>query len=486
MVYIENTENQNHILNDWKSAGRDFAIIVGACLLYRARIFSKASDRARKRLRDRCSLDITTLDVSYRPFGELRVRKMTMEIERLKVDISECRLRFRWRPFDFLTGRWSRIRIWGSLAKARFHHCVLAPAPIEVKEMQWRLAGIPKDRNTDFDLLVGGFLGELGFSGSIQRKKQSPEKDRNKGEGLRIAFQCLPFEPVQFLRSFPFSVCGQLRDLCSEGRLSFEGLFTLQPGNQPDHSWHARLLRDNFAVRRWGTMDLSYLNGPFIHTIRKDGLDVKRVRLAEGADDFVALENISPLFICTILLTEDPRFYSHKGFDEKLFGYAIRKNIHDGRISRGGSTITMQLARNLFLSHDRTIYRKLEEMLLAWLMEEMYVLTKDRMLEIYLNIIEFGPNLYGLRPASTYYFGKEPAALTLTESLVLSYIVPRPRHFADALAAGSEKLVDGLRRHVSRFGRLLMKRSAITAEEYRLRQDRIHFACHPMVIHLPR
>src|SRR6185436_3724617 len=121
-----------------------------------------------------------------------------------------------------------------------------------------------------------------------------------------------------------------------------------------------------------------------------------------------------------IICTEDPSFYTHNGIDVYLLGYSITTNIINKKFLWGGSTITMQLARNLFLNHNNNIFRKIEELMLTLLMENIAGLSKERILEIYLNIIEWGPDIYGLKEASAFYFSRHPKDLNLTESLVLS------------------------------------------------------------------
>jgi membrane peptidoglycan carboxypeptidase len=235
-----------------------------------------------------------------------------------------------------------------------------------------------------------------------------------------------------------------------------------------------------------GEFDLSYLRQPFVHIVREEGQPVKTITLTEGHEDFTRLDAVSGNFIKTVIRTEDPRFYRHKGLDERSFGYAILENIRDKKISRGGSTITMQLARNLFLHHRKDLGRKLEEIVLAWLMEAIYEIPKNRMLEIYLNIIEFGPGLYGIKEASYFYFSKAPSELTLTESLVLSYIIPRPKHFIGALRSGSPILTERLGKHTRSVALVLKRKGMITEEEFMNREDHVRFACHPTVISLPQ
>ena len=131
----------------------------------------------------------------------------------------------------------------------------------------------------------------------------------------------------------------------------------------------------------------------------------------------------------SILSSEDGNFYNHKGFNEKRFGQSIAENYKQKRFVRGGSTISMQLVKNVFLRRNKTIARKVEEALIVWLIENNRVVSKSRMYEVYLNIIELGPNVFGIGEAAHFYFKKTPAQLTLEESIFISMIVPRPKWF---------------------------------------------------------
>jgi membrane peptidoglycan carboxypeptidase len=137
-------------------------------------------------------------------------------------------------------------------------------------------------------------------------------------------------------------------------------------------------------------------------------------------------------------------------------------NRAKGAAVRGASTITQQLAKNLFLSRERSLHRKLQELAFAFLLES--ALGKDRILEIYLNVIEWGPGLHGLRPAARHYFGKEPGALTPKEMAFLVTLIPGPikyqRSFEEgALSPGMEPLVTNL---LSKLRSL----EALSSEEY--------------------
>jgi membrane peptidoglycan carboxypeptidase len=126
-----------------------------------------------------------------------------------------------------------------------------------------------------------------------------------------------------------------------------------------------------------------------------------------------------------VILAEDANFYKHEGFDVKAIKAAIKYDLEKKSLKRGASTITQQTAKNLFLSREKTITRKVKEVYLAWRMEQE--LTKGRIIELYLNVVELGPMVYGIGHGSRYYFGKPASALSPRECAFLAAMLPGPR-----------------------------------------------------------
>ncbi|WP_293785061.1 biosynthetic peptidoglycan transglycosylase [uncultured Pedobacter sp.] len=148
------------------------------------------------------------------------------------------------------------------------------------------------------------------------------------------------------------------------------------------------------------------------------------------------------------ILCEDPNFYLHPGVDQYFLGQALATNILHGRILRGGSTITMQLVKNIYLSSEVSLFRKLEEAVISILIENVFHQDKALILEAYLNIIEFAPGVYGWKEGADFYFSKPPDDLSLSELVVMTYIIPRPLHFYNALLAGSAQLHTNLSKYM--------------------------------------
>jgi membrane peptidoglycan carboxypeptidase len=165
---------------------------------------------------------------------------------------------------------------------------------------------------------------------------------------------------------------------------------------------------------------------------------------------------ISRFMEVAVLTTEDGRFPRHHGFDDEAIVNSIRENLRTGRFVRGASTISMQLARNVYLGRERTISRKLQEAVLTLYLEQE--LTKQELMELYLNVIEFGPLVYGVGPAARHYFNTSAGSLSLGQALYLSSILPSPskQHFGagGAVSAGYSGVLRRLMRHAHKSKRI--------------------------------
>jgi monofunctional biosynthetic peptidoglycan transglycosylase len=128
-----------------------------------------------------------------------------------------------------------------------------------------------------------------------------------------------------------------------------------------------------------------------------------------------------------VIASEDSRFPLHDGVDWDAIERAFERNAKRGRVAFGGSTITMQLAKNLFLTGERSYLRKAQELVIAWMLEA--VMDKRRILEIYLNVAEWGTGLFGAEAAARHYFGVSAAQLSASQAARLAAMLPRPRYY---------------------------------------------------------
>jgi len=143
---------------------------------------------------------------------------------------------------------------------------------------------------------------------------------------------------------------------------------------------------------------------------------------------WIPLARISPFLIQSVLISEDDKFFEHEGFDWESIRQALEVNLQKKRIFRGGSTITQQLAKNIFLTPEQTIVRKIRETALALKLEKH--LTKKRILELYLNVIEWGDSVFGAEAAAHFYFAVPAADLSLSQSIRLASVLPNPNRFS--------------------------------------------------------
>ncbi|HKO48027.1 MAG TPA: biosynthetic peptidoglycan transglycosylase [Polyangiaceae bacterium] len=153
------------------------------------------------------------------------------------------------------------------------------------------------------------------------------------------------------------------------------------------------------------------------------------IQSGPGSPDWVPMDAISPFMETAVQVCEDGHFPSHRGFDFEAIQNSVKDNLIKGRFARGASTISMQLAKNLYLRKEKTLGRKLQEAVLTQLLEQE--LSKRELLELYLNVIEYAPGVYGIGPAAQYYFAKRPSDLSLGQALYIASILPNPerQHF---------------------------------------------------------
>lgn len=171
---------------------------------------------------------------------------------------------------------------------------------------------------------------------------------------------------------------------------------------------------------------MDYLKLPFEYIWTNEDGSTRKIFVGERNFDFTPISLIPDHLIWAVVVSEDAGFFVHKGVDFQELDAAVKDNIKKHKL-RGGSTITQQLAKNLFLNRDKTLLRKFREVLLA--IELDATLSKERLLEIYFNIIEWAPGIFGISQASYYYFGKQPYQLTPIESAYLASVIPGPAKY---------------------------------------------------------
>ena len=209
-------------------------------------------------------------------------------------------------------------------------------------------------------------------------------------------------------------------------------------------------LPDDETIRSYQPKSTTYL------------MDVKNLQHFPGQPIriWVPLSKISSNLQKAVLISEDDTFYQHDGINWTEMKKAFQRNLERRGYTRGASTITMQLARNAFLTREKTLLRKFREIILARRMEKL--LSKRRIFELYLNIVEWGPNIYGAEAAARFYFGKPASALTLAEASLLAAMLPNPKRFNPMIRMNAVKKLQ------QRVLTLLRDARWITPEEFEM------------------
>jgi len=229
------------------------------------------------------------------------------------------------------------------------------------------------------------------------------------------------------LDAFPQGLFESLEGLKVQGKVKYALNFYLDTKIPDSVRFSSTLTPVDFKITKWGKTDLQKINNPFVYTPYEYGKPMRDITIGPSNPNFTPLSAISKNFINAVLTAEDPSFFTHNGFVEESIRKSIAVNYKEKKFKRGGSTISMQLVKNVYLSRQKTLARKAEEILIVWLIEHNHLVSKNRMLEVYFNIMELGKNIYGIGEASRYYFGKQPADLTIGDGLFLASIVPKPK-----------------------------------------------------------
>lgn len=177
---------------------------------------------------------------------------------------------------------------------------------------------------------------------------------------------------------------------------------------------------------------------------------------------WVAIQDISPVVMGAVVVSEDWSFFSHDGYDAAEIKNSIQKDLMEGRFARGGSTITQQVVKNVFLERDKTLWRKFREFVLSIELDDK--VSKRRILEAYLNVVELGEGIYGVGPAAQFYFKKRPSQLTPKEGAYLAMLLPSPKRYSQSYR--DRRLTPYARKTVRNILRKMVKGHYLSQELY--------------------
>ncbi len=287
------------------------------------------------------------------------------------------------------------------------------------------------DAKIDANMLIGSNFVSLDSSSTVFLKKAIIHPYLKYTLSPNKIYEVKLLAPEQdaqeIFNSFPQGLFESLEGLKVSGKVRYDLNFYLDASLPDSVKFSSGLTPNNFKIIKWGKTNLQKINQEFVYTPYERGKRMRDIVIGPSNPNYTPLSEVSSNFKNAILTSEDPSFFSHKGFVSESIRKSFAVNFKEKRFVRGGSTISMQLVKNVFLSRQKTLARKAEEILIVWLIENNRLISKNRMLEVYFNIIEMGENVYGIGEATRHYFGKTPYELNIGEGIFLANIVPRPK-----------------------------------------------------------
>lgn len=305
---------------------------------------------------------------------------------------------------------------------------------------------------------------ETRLSGSFTRHEERTAID--------ITTELYPVHCAALFEATPEAMRDRVDGLTLDGTISGRVQFSVDTERPEDLVLEVDIQNGCRAIGS-GVLDIERLYGAFLHHVDLPDDDPYEFRTGPGSGSWASLGYISPYMIAAVQTTEDGRFYYHNGFNLREIRRALIRDIRAGGPRFGASTISQQLARNLYLGRERTLSRKLQEAVLTWFIEDH--LSKDELLAIYLNIIEFGPRIFGIRHATMHYFGRQPNDLSPREAAFLAKLLPNPVDRHEQTYEEGE-LSPRWRAMVDRLLGVMHERRALTQSEYQSAlEERIDF-----------
>jgi hypothetical protein len=339
----------------------------------------------------------------------------------------------------------------------QLYHAALSPEVVNL------------DRGSfNYKINVGKDFFELDSATVIQFNKLQfhPYIKAQKKEKWHITMSVdkPPFEADDLFSSLPKGLFSSVEGIRTSGKLSYHFLLDIDFNNLNALKLESDLKSHGFSILGYGKENLAKMNGSFLYTAYENGVPVRTFIVGPENPGFCSLDSISPLLQTAVMQSEDGSFFAHRGFRLDAMRNALIYDLKRKKFARGGSTISMQLVKNVFLNRNKNLLRKLEEAMIVWLIENKGITSKHRMYEVYLNIAEWGPLIYGAREASHFYFDKEPSQLTPEEAIFMASIIPKPKHFRSSFDENMQ-LKPWLGSYFRLIANRLSRKGLITEEE---------------------
>lgn len=290
-----------------------------------------------------------------------------------------------------------------------------------------------KNARFDYRWVIGPRFMALDSTSTMQLNniKCQPyiSYDNEKDKVYTLKLNIPKMKAQDFISSLPTGLFRHFEGMEAQGNFSYALNFQYNNHKPKDVVFESKLKPEGLKITKYGEADLNKINSTFTYRAIDKGVLQRPILVGPENPNYTPLEQMSPYLIKCVLTSEDPSFMTHRGFINEAFKESITKNIKTKKFSRGASTISMQLVKNVFLTREKTLSRKLEEILLVYILENNHISSKNRMLEVYFNVIEWGPNIYGIAEASQFYYQKRPSDLNVNQCLFLATIIPNPKGF---------------------------------------------------------
>jgi hypothetical protein len=312
----------------------------------------------------------------------------------------------------------------GSLANVSLRRAELSAREVEGLRLAFRTSG---------EAALDGSSVKLGDTevtvGDVKLAGRFELERDEKGSRLRLAGGIPLASCDAVLTSIPAALLSDARGIRLEGTFALDHALSFDSARPAalaltlhvENGCRIAAAPDELSPSRFRSVWTREVKGP-------DGLPVT-IRSGPGTPEWLDYENLPHTMEVAVLVCEDGGFYRHHGFDFRAIEKAMKDDIQAGRFVRGASTISMQLAKNLYLGKEKTLSRKIEEALFTMLLESK--LSKQELMALYLNVVELGPGIYGVEEAAKYYFDEAARDLSLGQALYLASILPDPtrQHF---------------------------------------------------------
>lgn len=316
-------------------------------------------------------------------------------------------------------------------------HAALSPEVINLNRGELNYLVNIADRSIELDSTTTVMFNKLTFHPYLHASKE-------KQQWHFIASVDKPWFPAdELFCSLPKGLFSNLEGIHTSGELAYHFLLDVDFALLDSLRFESELKEKNFRIIEYGATNLGKMSAEFSYTAYENGQPVRTFPVGPSWEHFTPLDSISPILQMCVLQSEDGAFFYHRGFLPDAMREALMHDLKVRRFARGGSTISMQIIKNVFLTRRKNFARKLEEALIVWLIETERLTSKERMYEVYLNIAEWGPMVYGIQEAANFYFNKRPSQLTTEESIFLASIIPKPKHFRSSFT-GDMKLKENL------------------------------------------